>query len=205
MQGALAGQGVGDLLHGGQHVLIVAGDGERVPGLGGLEIGLERAAVEQGQAEGRTGLTDVRTRLEQLVEVQRLHADEGGQIDVRIEGGVGLADLRGRRLGAPARGDDVRAAADQVEIDLLRRGPCAVGGLELRAPDVRGGVGRGADQGGDQVLAQVDLLVQRGQIGARGVHIGLRLIQRGAVGDAVVELLLHEAGAVLMDVDGACG
>ncbi len=92
-QGALARQGVGDLLHGGQDVLVVAGDGQGVFGLGRLQVGVQASAVEDRQAERRPDIAEVRTALEQVAGAECLETDGGGQVDIGIEGGVGDLDI----------------------------------------------------------------------------------------------------------------
>ena len=82
-----------------------------------------------GGAPGRRRTAGCRTRSRRSRPRLR-QADEGDQVDVRIELRPSRGDVAGRGLDAPARGADVGAAAQQVGRHLR---PAAAIGLQRRA------------------------------------------------------------------------
>ena len=78
------------------------------------ERAAQPAALQDRQADRRAGGGNPAAGREQLRQRHRLHADEGGEIDVGIELGLGGGDVARRRLGAPAARHDVGTASQQV-------------------------------------------------------------------------------------------
>jgi hypothetical protein len=74
-QGLLAGGDVGHLAQGLGQGAVIGGHGAVAIGLGAAQAGAQAAALEDRQAHGRADAADVRAAGEQLVEMQRLHAD----------------------------------------------------------------------------------------------------------------------------------
>ena len=67
------------------------------------QVGVERAAVEDGQRDRRADASHARGSVQQVAGAHGLEAGEGGQVDVRIELGLGGVDGVTRGFGAPTR------------------------------------------------------------------------------------------------------
>jgi hypothetical protein len=106
---------------------VVAGDRRVEVGGAAREVGAQPPRIEDRQADRRADAVLRAARLQQPVEAEGRQADEGDEVDVRIELRLRGGDVAGRRLDAPARGDDVGATAEQVGGTMLgqraRRAP----------------------------------------------------------------------------------
>ncbi len=173
-------QAVADLHEGFQNGLLIVGHGGAGGVLGHPLLRLQLALVED--RDGHAGAKEEAGRAiaEQVLGMQGALGDRTGQGQLRIEVGLGHADLGGGRVQAGLGGADVRPVADEVGRQLhrqaCRRGE-AVEGEVRRGPLRR----RLADQQGQGVAGDRQLLAQRrhlppvaGQFGLHRGHVEAR-------------------------------
>ncbi len=160
-----AGDLVGGVAHGIDHGGVVALDRGIEVGRLAAQVGAQLAALEDRQVDRRAHAPLLAARLQELAEAQALEADEGREVDVGIEQGLGIGHVAGGGLDAPARGRDVGSAAQQVGRDVRLQHD------RLDARDQRRleGVARAglAHERVERVLGDRDLLVERLDLLAR--------------------------------------
>ncbi|MNX90750.1 hypothetical protein D3C86_1228100 [compost metagenome] len=108
---------VGDLMRGVQHGLVVIRHREVRLGAAAREIGVEFAAMEDGQRDGGAEACHASVGAQQVAGADGLEANERGQVHVGIKLRFGAVDGMARGFGAPAGGSDVRAVPQQIERD----------------------------------------------------------------------------------------
>ena len=163
------------------------------PGLLGLDVRVDVAALEDRPADGRTDRAVHRVAVDELAGLQGLESERAVDVELRIPHRLRDADRRdlGREL---AFGDaDVRPAADEVErqrLEAARRDqPGAVGTLgEARVARPR----HFAGEDRQRVLVRLLLRQQRRDARTRLLDDIGALVDRQLVADARVEAGLHD-------------
>ena len=143
-QQAQAVERVGDLVHGVEHGLVVVGHGQVGVGAAAGQVGVQLAAMEDRQGDGRTETGGAGGGAEQVAGADRLEAGKGHEVDVGVELGAGAVDLVPGGLGAPARGDHVGTVAQQVQRHAggHAAGGRGQGGFDERLAALRAGAGQ---------------------------------------------------------------
>ncbi len=113
--GSLVGdEAIGDFAEGVLDGFLVEGEGFLEAGLGELEVAAEGAAGEEGQGDAGSELPGLAGAGEEVREGDGLEAVEAGEVDARIEGGFGLADVGVGGDEGLFGGAEVGAAVEEV-------------------------------------------------------------------------------------------
>ena len=106
---------VGHLMHGLQHLAVVALN-RRVQ-LGGFatQLGTQAPTIKQRQANGRAHAPLLAVALEEFVKADAVEPGKGHHIDVGVELCLGGIHIFQRGFHTPACGSDVGAAAQQIQ------------------------------------------------------------------------------------------
>ncbi len=139
-----------------------------------LQVGAQLAALEDRQADGRADAKGSADAHQQVGRVQRGNAGEGGQGDGRQEFRARHLDILAGGLHAPARGNQVRAAAQQVDGEIVRQQWRALR-QDGRALDRQAAVRALAQQRGELVARQQDIFIHAQQVGLCRCHRAARL------------------------------
>src|SRR5207244_9350511 len=132
---------------GGEHGLLVAGQGGAGLGFGGALVRLQGAAVEDRGGEAGADVPAGGGGGEQVARRDGRLGQAGGEADVRIARRLGDADLGGGGVQFGFGDEDVRAAADQLGRQAHRNGGGLSDGGQVEVG--RGPLaGRAADQEG---------------------------------------------------------
>ena len=184
---------VAGVAHRIQHGGVVAGDGGVLLGGAAAQVGAQPAAVEQRQVQRRAGAVLAAAALEEIVQPDRVQADEGREADARIELRACDADVLGGGLDPGARSGQVRATAQQVQMGRLA--PVQRG--RQRRIQRRGGRRPLPRQRGDLVAQQRLLLAQHDLLALDVGQRRLRHAQVLAVVQAGGAALAHQVQALV--------
>ena len=189
-------QRIGDLAHRVDQRLVVRGDREIAVRLPLAQVGVEAAALEDRQMHGRSDARDRAARGQQVRQPDRIEADEGDEIHVRIEHRLGDGDVLARGFDAPARRHDLGPPRHEVERN--GRGQRAVRHARGVPRDDRLASFRSrTDQRGDLVPRDRDGIVVLRELGANGRERGLGLLHLDPRVEPCREALRREAHDVL--------
>ena len=113
---------VGGLVHGFDDGGVVGLHGGVELGRLRAQVGAQAAGVEDRQVDGGADAVLFTARAQQPVEAHRRQADEGTEVEVGIERGLGRLRIAAGRFDAPTRGRDVGAPAQQIRRQRGRQG-----------------------------------------------------------------------------------
>ena len=158
----------------GHERLVVRGDGVVEIGVAALQLRAQ-SHRHRKSADGSPDPTDA-VRLAAVRKRPKPNASrpiDGAQIDVGIELGLGFLHFVRDRIDAPARRDDVRAAAHEIGRQVVGQAHF-VAYAERRPRDRQAAVRSGAEQGGQLVARREDAAVERRERRAARREIRLR-------------------------------
>lgn len=190
-------EGVLDFAEGDEEGLAVFREGFVAAADGGVEVGADFAAVEDGSGDACAEGEDAVFPVEEAGDIEGFEASAGGEDEVRVECGFGDADAGVGGAEVQLGGADVGAAGKDF------RGESRADGGKGDFPDTGGKGKRGrtrAAEDGEGVLGSAALALDKGKVVFREFHLG-----GGATGGEAVD----EAGVGLgfLDVErfGAAG
>ena len=158
---------------------VILRDGGPIFGFGGAVLARELTAAKNWQRDRRANRAKVGARIGQIVEADRLQADQAREADVGVKGGARHMDAAGGRLCAtvPRR---CQAGDRSIRPASWRAGQNPLRG-DRRASDGQAAIGACANQRGDAVARQGDGFIERFTLALRARECGADTLRGGLV------------------------